>query len=80
MGEHNEHIYGVGVMLVTLARILKPQEEWEGRCQYQPNLILYFTPQNGWSVLWEKHGIRYQTRLSKDMRFATRLYASRLSR
>ena len=30
MGEHNEHIYGVGVMLVTLARILKPQEEWEG--------------------------------------------------
>jgi len=34
MGENNDygnHVYGMGVMLVTLARILKPQEEWEGR-------------------------------------------------
>ena len=34
MGENNDygnHVYGMGVMLVTLARILKPQEEWEGK-------------------------------------------------
>ena len=24
-------VYGMGVMMVTLARILKPQEEWEGK-------------------------------------------------
>ena len=31
MNDHRSPIYGQGVMLVTLARILKPQEEWEGQ-------------------------------------------------
>ena len=35
MGNHHDdygsNVYGMGVMLVTLARILKPQEEWEGK-------------------------------------------------
>ena len=31
MNDHSSPIYGQGVMLVTLARILKPQEEWEGQ-------------------------------------------------
>ena len=31
MNDHSNPIYGHGVMLVTIARILKPQEEWEGK-------------------------------------------------
>ena len=31
MNDYSNPIYGHGVMLVTIARILKPQEEWEGK-------------------------------------------------
>ena len=31
MNDYSNPVYGHGVMLVTLARILKPQEEWEGK-------------------------------------------------
>jgi len=31
MNDYSNPIYGHGIMLVTLARILKPQEEWEGQ-------------------------------------------------
>tara|TARA_B100000073_G_C23447643_1_gene458013 strand:- start:118 stop:405 length:288 start_codon:yes stop_codon:yes gene_type:complete len=31
MNDYSNPVYGHGVMLVTLARILKPQEEWEGQ-------------------------------------------------
>ena len=31
MRDYSNPVYGHGVMLVTLCRILKPQEEWEGQ-------------------------------------------------
>tara|TARA_B100001778_G_scaffold317837_1_gene305870 strand:- start:719 stop:1006 length:288 start_codon:yes stop_codon:yes gene_type:complete len=31
MSDYSNPVYGHGVMLVTLCRILKPQEEWEGQ-------------------------------------------------